>query len=87
MGNVEEHNYLASELLSEVKASATRWFFIALAELIVIVVLIIAMIVVPVEEVSVENGDGGNANYIGGDLEGGLYNGESDLQEKTGSGQ
>ena len=82
---MEEYN-LASELLHELKASARRWFLIAMAELIVIVILFSLMFLIPVEEVSVENEDG-NATYIGRDLNGGLDNGEGNLQEETGSRQ
>lgn len=71
---------LATEILAEVKASARRWF-IAFIIMIIIEVATIAgflwYISLPVDEtVSVENDDG-NANYIGRDLDGGIYNGEN----------
>lgn len=71
---------LATEILAEVKASARRWF-IAFIIMVIIEVATIAgflwYISLPVDEtVSVENDDG-NANYIGGDLDGGIYNGEN----------
>lgn len=40
---------LATELLHEIKASARRWFIVAMVELIAIVVLIILLFVMPVE--------------------------------------
>lgn len=42
---------LATELLKEVKASAKRWFIIAVVELVAIVALIILLFVVPAEVV------------------------------------
>ena len=71
---------LATEILAEVKASARRWF-IAFVIMVIIEVATIAgflwYISLPVDEtVSVENDDG-NANYIGGDVDGGIYNGEN----------
>ena len=71
---------LATEILAEVKASARRWF-IAFIIMVIIEVATIAgflwYISLPIDEtVSVENDDG-NANYIGGDLDGGIYNGEN----------
>ena len=48
---------LATELLHEVKASAKRWFIIAMVELVAIVVLIILLFVMPsqiTEETSYE---------------------------------
>lgn len=83
-----EDNGLATELLHEVKLSARRWFLVAMAELIAIVILIIIFFFVPTEEasVTVENEDG-NASYVGRDLNGGLYYGEGDseVQETQGS--
>lgn len=32
----------------------------------------------------VDGGDGGNANYVGGDNSGGIYNGESNRTEEAG---
>ena len=40
---------LATELLQEIKASARRWFIVAMVELIAIVVLIILLFVMPAE--------------------------------------
>ena len=76
----EEGTTLATELLQELKASARRWFIAFLIMLGIEIATIAGFlwyISLPVDEtVSVEN-DEGNANYIGGDLRGGLYNGEN----------
>ena len=40
---------LATELLQEIKASARRWFIVAMVELIAIIVLIILLFVMPAE--------------------------------------
>lgn len=81
----EEETNLASEILAEVKASAKRWFI----AFCVMVVLEIATIVgflwyislpTAYDDIQIENEDG-NANYIGRDLSGSLYNGELDTTE------
>ena len=41
---------LATELLKEIQTSAKRWFIIAMAELVAIVILVIMLFVVPTEE-------------------------------------
>lgn len=83
MGNVEQHENLASELLGEVKASAKRWFFIAMAELLAIIILIALMIFVPVEEshtsIEQESDNGSYNQIIGGDY--GEAEGSQDIQE------
>ena len=74
-----ENQPLATELIKELRASNRRWFIVALAELGIIIAIVIGFlwyISLPIEEISVE-AEGGNANYIGNDLEGDLYNGES----------
>ena len=74
-----ENQPLATELIRELRASNRRWFIVALVELGVIIAIVVGFlwyISLPIEEISVE-ADGGNANYIGHDLEGELYNGES----------
>lgn len=76
-----EVHTLATELLHELKASAKRWFIIAVIELIVILSMaggFIWYLSLPVEDevVSVESEDD-NANYVGNDLTGAIYNGES----------
>lgn len=43
---------LATELLKEIQTSAKRWFIIAMAELVAIVILVIMLFVVPTEETS-----------------------------------
>ena len=74
-----ENQPLATELIRELRASNRRWFIVSLVELGVIIAIVVGFlwyISLPIEEISVE-ADGGNANYIGNDLEGELYNGES----------
>lgn len=82
---------LATELLHELKASAKRWFIIAVIELFIILSMaggFIWYLSLPVEDdvVSVESEDG-NANYVGDDVTGAIYNGEGnstkDTQSKT----
>lgn len=75
-----EDNHLALELLQEVKASARRWFIISIVELLVITVLIMILLLVPTDSVTIENEDG-NANYVGNDNIGGIYNGEDSSEE------
>lgn len=74
-----DNQTLATELLHEVKAQAKRWFIIAIAELVVIVILVLIMFFVPVDEYSVEQraSENENTQLIGGD-----YYGipESDIQ-------
>ena len=69
---------LATEMLHELKASSKRWF-IAFCVMVGLEIATIAgflwYVSLPVDEVTVES-DGGNANYIGNDLEGDLINGE-----------
>ena len=74
-----ENQPLATELIKELRASNRRWFIVALVELGVIIAIIVGFlwyISLPVDEIYID-GEGGNANYIGRDLEGELYNGES----------
>ena len=76
----EEGMTLATEILKELKASARRWFIAFLVMVAIEIATIVGFlwyISLPVDEtVSVEN-DEGNANYIGGDLRGEIYNGEN----------
>ena len=68
----------ATELLHELKAQSKRWFITSIVELGIIIAIVIAFIwynSLPAESIDIDN-DSGNANYIGRDLEGGLYNGE-----------
>ena len=81
-----DNETLATELIRELKAQSKRWFIIAMVELGVIVAIVVAFFwyfSLPVDEISIENEDG-NANYIGHDLEGDLYNGK-DYEETQGS--
>lgn len=82
-----ENKDLATELLHELKASSKRWFIAFIITLSLWFVTIIGFVCyeyfsLPVEDtVTVENEDG-NANYIGNDMNGDLYNGESDEEKK-----
>ena len=70
---------LALEMLKEQHRNTKRWFIVALVELIIILAIVgifIWYISLPIDEVSIEN-DSGNANYIGNDMNGDLYNGEN----------
>lgn len=74
-----ENQPLATELIKEVRAQNKRLFMVALVELGIIIAIVIGFlwyISLPIDEISIENDDG-NATYIGRDLEGELYNGES----------
>lgn len=80
-----EDNRLVTELMHEVKMSAKRWF-IAFVIMVAVEIATIAgflwYVSLPTDEVSIETEDG-NANYIGRDLEGDLYNGKDNSQEKS----
>lgn len=71
----------ATELLHELKAASKRWF-VAFCIMVALEIITIAgflwYISLPVEEIVVESDDGGNANYIGNDIQGDLNNGKSD---------
>lgn len=78
---------LATELLHELKASAKRWFIIAVIELFIILAMaggFIWYLSLPVEDeiVTLESEDG-NANYVGNDLTGAIYNGTSNGKKDT----
>lgn len=82
-----DNEKLATELLHEIKASAKRWFIIAVVELCMIVALVggflwYTSLPVESEDVTTVENDGGNANYIGGSINGVLNNGQSDREEK-----
>lgn len=74
----QEGSSLASEILAEVKRGTRRWF-IAFCIMVVLEILTVAgflwYVSLPVDQetVRIENEDG-NANYIGRDLTGELYN-------------
>ena len=76
---------LATEILEEVKRNTKRWFYAFIIMVIIEVGTIVGFlwyISLPVEQeqVQIENDDG-NANYIGHDLTGDLYNGEVDTDK------
>ena len=84
-----DNEKLATELLREVKMQAKRWF-IAFCIMVALEVATIAgfmwYITLPVEseDVTTIENDEGNANYIGGNVNGVLNNGESkDNSEKN----
>lgn len=76
---MNEDTTLAMEILKELKASAKRWFIAFVIMLCIEVATIggfLWYLSLPVEElVTVEN-DSGNANYVGNDMNGDLYNGK-----------
>ena len=83
-----DNETLATELIRELKAQSKRWFIVSLVELGIIIGIVLAFlwyISLPVDDISIEN-DSGNANYIGRDLEGDLYNGK-DYEETQSSTQ
>lgn len=77
---MNEDTTLAMEILKELKASAKRWFIAFVIMLCIEIATIggfLWYLSLPVEEyVTVEN-DSGNANYVGNDMNGDLYNGEN----------
>lgn len=83
-----EKETLATELLRELKISAKRWF-IAFCIMVVLEIATIAgfmwYLSLPVEEsvVTVESDDNGNANYVGNDVTGAIYNGKGNSKENT----
>ena len=84
-----ENQPLATELIRELRAQSKRWFIIALIELVIIILIVAGFLwylTVPIDEISIENDDG-NATYIGRDLEGELYNGESNKETQTSAEQ
>ena len=83
-----ETQTLATELLHELKASAKRWFIIAVIELFIILAMaggFVWYLSLPIEEevVTVESDDSGNANYVGNDVTGAIYNGTSNGKKNT----
>jgi len=80
-----ENQPLATELIKEIRAHSKRWFIIALVELVIIILIVgifIWYLTLPIDEISID-AEGGNANYIGRDLEGALYNGEDYTETQT----
>ena len=83
-----ETQTLATELLHELKTSAKRWFIIAVIELFVILAMaggFVWYLSLPIDEevVTVESDDNGNANYVGNDVTGAIYNGKSNSEKDT----
>lgn len=83
----KEGTTLATEIFQELKTSARRWF-IAFLVMVGVEICTVAgfiwYISLPVDEtVDIQNDDG-NANYVGGNLEGGIYNGEDYSAETEG---
>ena len=82
---VIENTTLATELLREVKSQSKRWFITAVVELVIIVIITLAFlwyISLPVDETLIQTDDG-NANYIGRDLNGELFNGENSSYQES----
>lgn len=82
-----DDNKLATELLSEMKASAKRWFIafvIVLCLWFATIAGFLWYISLPVDEetVTLENEDG-NANYIGNDMNGDFNYGTGEGNEET----
>ena len=83
---MEDMNF-ATEMLKEIKATSKRWFIAFIVTLCLWFATIAGFIIyeyyiLPVTEdtVTVENKDG-NANYIGNDMNGDLYNGEDNTEK------
>lgn len=84
-----ENQPLATELIRELKSHSKRWFIVAVTELGIIIVIVLAFLwylTLPIDQVSIDSADG-NATYIGRDLKGGLYNGENSGQKGSSSEQ
>ena len=82
-----ENQPLATELIKELRAQNRRSFIlnVILSGIIIAIVLVfIWYLTLPIDEISIE-ADSGNANYIGRDLEGELYNGENNEETQTSS--
>ena len=80
-----DNEKLATELLHEIKASAKRWF-IAFCIMVFLELATICgfmwYISLPAEEVTTIENDEGNANYIGGNVNGVLNNGKGEDNSK-----
>ena len=77
-----EHETWASEILHEIKEASRRVYYLALALLIGWLITIAGFLwyitlPVDVDTVTLDSSDGGNANYIGNDMSGEIYNGEN----------
>lgn len=76
---MEKEKTLATELMHELKMSAKRWFYAFIIMCCLEVGTIggfLWYISLPVDDVTVESDDNGNANFIGNDLNGVLNNGK-----------
>ena len=86
MNENDDMNRLATELLHEVKAQAKRWFtaftLVCFLELITILSFM-WYLSLPVEDVRVDSNGAGTATYVGNDLNGGVYNGESESSTES----
>ena len=86
-----ENQTLATEMMKELALSAKRWFIIAIIELFIILCMaggLFWYFSLPIDEsvVTVDNEDG-NANYVGNDLTGAIYNGKDNSKKNTESGK
>lgn len=84
-----ENQPLATELIKELQSHSKRWFIVAVSELGIIIIIVLAFLwylTLPIDQVSIDSKDG-NATYIGRDLKGGLYNGENSSQTESSSEQ
>ena len=82
----KETQTLATELLKELSLTAKRWFIIAVIELVVILSMaggFVWYLSLPIDEVTIESEDG-NANYVGEDLTGAIYNGTNNSEKEKG---
>ena len=73
----EEGKTLATEILAELKASAKRWFIAFIIMLCLELATIggfLWYISLPVDEMMEIENDDGNANYVGGDVDGNINN-------------
>lgn len=82
---LSEDGEFATELLHEVRTQTKRWF-IAFIIMVIVEISTIGVfmwyISLPIDDVSIEN-ETGNANFVGNDLNGAIYNGK-DTSEETG---
>lgn len=80
-----DNENLATEMIREIRATSKRWFIAFLVTLCLWFATIIGFVLyeyysLPTDTVTVENEDG-NANYIGDDMNGDLYNGKDNEEE------
>jgi len=87
-----EQETLATEIFKELKLSAKRWFIAFLVMLFLELATIAGFlwyISLPVDEsaVTVSNEDDGSTNYIGGNMSGGVFNGQNHSNKETESSE